>query len=292
MTVIALVSIDSTEQRQGKLAALVDAEVRGVTDADQTAVPFGPHKGHVLFHLMIYARKDREQIALQFANGSGSVIPLLRSGGSPPLAFRAESALGSAVTPEILNGYEGASYYHTAITALRAGSTHAAIAVLGPPLASLALSSGGKNERRARAVAPARLKPMPLNPCQRETLLATARGARILRLLPACERRKQAQHTCCPSRTAAFVSGSSRCVPPPDSVCWAPSQLARTDIPHPLQDRARLLSRKATIPGGFDTCCLQTSRPCQFCVCCVSYDVSKCRVSVSQSSRLVPVSVW
>ena len=122
--------------------------------------------------------------------------------------------------------------------------------------------------------------------------LVPARGAQLSRLLPACERRKQAQQPPCPSRTATFVSGSCRCVPPIDSVCCARSQLARTDIPRPLQDRARLLRRKATIPGGFDISCWRTSRPCRFCVRCVSYFVSEFRVSVSRSSRLVPVSVW
>ena len=121
-----------------------------------------------------------------------------------------------------------------------------------------------------------------------------ARGARISRLLLACARRKQAQHQCCPSRTAGFANGSCRCAPPPDSVCRPPpqAQLARTHSPHPSQDRARLPRREATRPGGFKTFSFQRSRLCPLCMCCFSYVVSNFRVSVSLSSRFVPVSVW
>ena len=124
-------------------------------------------------------------------------------------------------------------------------------------------------------------------------LLPTS-GVRILRSLPACVRRNKAQDPSCPCPTRGLVGGSCRCAPPPDSVCRPPpqAQLARTHSPHPSQDRARLPRREATRPGGFKTFSFQRSRLCPLCMCCFSYVVSNFRVSVSLSSRFVPVSVW
>ena len=55
---------------------------------------------------------------------------------------------------------------------------------------------------------------------RRPSRLVPTSGARISQFLPACVRRKQAQHASCPSRTGGLVRGSCRCAPPPDPLGW------------------------------------------------------------------------
>ncbi len=61
-------------------------------------------------------------------------------------------------------------------------------------------------------------------------------GVRISRFLPACVRRKQAQHISSPSRTGGGVFGRCRCVPRPDALGW----------PSPSPRRSHLLARRRT----------------------------------------------
>ena len=67
-------------------------------------------------------------------------------------------------------------------------------------------------------------RPCSLAACfcvRRPSRLLPASGVRISRFLPACARRKQAQHMPCPSRTRGFVFGRCRCAPPADALGWA-----------------------------------------------------------------------
>ena len=59
---------------------------------------------------------------------------------------------------------------------------------------------------------------------------------RISRFLPACVRRKQAQHISSPSRTGGGVFGRCRCAPRPDALGW----------PSPSPRRSHLLARRRT----------------------------------------------
>ena len=106
---IAIVSIDGTVVKTGKLAALVGDEVRGVADADE-GPPFGPYAGSSMFYLIIRARnkniKARETIHFHYSAGEGTL--LLSRHCCPPLLFKSDSSManimGSAIAPEILNG--------------------------------------------------------------------------------------------------------------------------------------------------------------------------------------------
>ena len=77
-------------------------------------------------------------------------------------------------------------------------------------------------------------------------------GVRISRFLPACVRRKQAQHPSSHSRTGGGVFGRCRCAPRPDPFGWALAQPPPLTTACAPQDRARLPQRHQTIPGGFD----------------------------------------
>ena len=88
---------------------------------------------------------------------------------------------------------------------------------------------------------------------RRPSRLLPASGVRISRFLPACARRKQAQHVSCPSRTRGFVFQSYRCAPPPDALgnaCVSPAMLTGAC---PQQGRARLPARQATSPSSATT---------------------------------------
>ena len=85
---------------------------------------------------------------------------------------------------------------------------------------------------------------------RRPSRLLPASGVRISHFLPACARRKQAQHVSCPSRTRGFVFQSYRCAPPPDALgnaCVSPAMLTGAC---PQQGRARLPQRQATSPSS------------------------------------------
>ena len=71
---------------------------------------------------------------------------------------------------------------------------------------------------------------------RRPSRLVPTSGVRISRFLPACVRRKQAQHPSCPSRTGGGVFGRCRCAPRPDAPGWALAQ----------PRRSRLLARRRT----------------------------------------------
>ena len=85
---------------------------------------------------------------------------------------------------------------------------------------------------------------------RRPSRLLPASGVRISRFLPACARRKQAQHMPCPSRTRGFVFGRCRCAPPADALGWASVSPAPPTGACPLQGRARLPQRQATSPSS------------------------------------------
>ena len=93
---------------------------------------------------------------------------------------------------------------------------------------------------------PLRCKP-PSNPtsnllihlsfaCAARPALSPTSGVRISRFLPACVRRKQAQHISSPSRTGGGVFGRCRCAPRPDALGW----------PSPSPRRSHLLARRRT----------------------------------------------
>ena len=88
---------------------------------------------------------------------------------------------------------------------------------------------------------------------RRPSRLLPASRVRISHFLPACARRKQAQHVSCPSRTRGFVFQSYRCAPPPDALgnaCVSPAMLTGAC---PQQGRARLPARQATSPSSATT---------------------------------------
>ena len=85
---------------------------------------------------------------------------------------------------------------------------------------------------------------------RRPSRLLPASGVRISHFLPACARRKQAQHMPCPSRTRGFVFGRCRCAPPADALGWASVSPAPPTGACPLQGRARLPQRQATSPSS------------------------------------------
>ena len=120
---------------------------------------------------------------------------------------------------------------------------------------------------RSGALPPPTLtRPCSLAACfcvRRPSRLLPASGVRISRFLPACARRKQAQHVSCPSRTRGFVFQSYRCAPPPDALgnaCVSPAMLTGAC---PQQGRARLPARPATSPSSasISTSRTSSSRP-------------------------------
>ena len=72
--------------------------------------------------------------------------------------------------------------------------------------------------------------------CAVRPALSPTSGVRISRFLPACVRRKQAQHISSPSRTGGGVFGRCRCAPRPDALGW----------PSPSPRRSHLLARRRT----------------------------------------------
>ena len=77
---------------------------------------------------------------------------------------------------------------------------------------------------------------------RRPSRLVPTSGVRISQFLPACVRRKQAQHPSCPSRTGGGVFGRCRCAPRPDAPGWALAQ----------PRRSRLLARRRTARDSLD----------------------------------------
>ena len=66
---------------------------------------------------------------------------------------------------------------------------------------------------------------------RRPSRLLPASGVRISRFLPACARRKQAQHVSCPSRTRGDVFESYTCAPPPDALAVPPCRPRSSPVP-------------------------------------------------------------
>mmetsp|Transcript_67953 Transcript_67953/g.151779 ORF Transcript_67953/g.151779 Transcript_67953/m.151779 type:complete len:156 (-) Transcript_67953:112-579(-) len=52
---------------------------------------------------MIYSHKDKDLVLFEYSDGQGNDLPLSRH-CCPPLLFKADTSLGSAIAPEILNG--------------------------------------------------------------------------------------------------------------------------------------------------------------------------------------------
>ena len=102
MTMVALVSVDGVTMSKGKLAALSGTELRGVADA-LGEVPFGPYKGSIMFHMMLYAHSETENFEFQWSDGGGSGVLLSRD-DAKPLLFKTDKNVGSAIKPKVLTG--------------------------------------------------------------------------------------------------------------------------------------------------------------------------------------------
>ena len=103
----------------------------------------------------------------------------------------------------------------------------------------------------------------PSKPTSNSLILASFCLRRSSRLVPACVRRKLAQHQSYQSRKGGFVSGRYRYAPRPDPFGWA---LAHAATPLTIacapQGRARLSQGQQTIPGSSATFFSSTFSSC------------------------------
>lgn len=99
MTLLAAVQIDGVNQQDGRLAAFVHNEIRGVADAAEPA-PLGPFKGERLFALMVYANRNGEELKFKFqpSPANSDVLDLNESA-----VFMRDGSLGSLPSPLVLH---------------------------------------------------------------------------------------------------------------------------------------------------------------------------------------------
>ena len=103
MSFVCMVRISGVAQSEGKLAAFVEGEIRGVQDTS-LAIPAGPHSGKHMFDLHVYstpigeAEVAGEAITFVFFMGV-HVVPLM-----PTKTFVANAVRGSFISPVMLDG--------------------------------------------------------------------------------------------------------------------------------------------------------------------------------------------
>ena len=103
MSLVCMVRISGEAQSEGKLAALVEGEIRGVQDKS-LAIPAGPHSGKHTFDLLVYSTPIGEEIVagevITFVFFTGvHVVPL-----TPTTTFMPNAISGSFISPVMLDG--------------------------------------------------------------------------------------------------------------------------------------------------------------------------------------------